>query len=331
MKIRKLNKNESKDLIYTLILGLFIYVFMFMNIPYYIDTPGNLDDVSKIISIDNGYKASSTLNTTYVGEYTNTNLTMYLYSLVNNDWDAYKISDELYDGQSEADAEYEGKADLEESQDYAIMAAYKLASKSYSVNDYNLYVTYIDPNANTNLKVGDDIKYVNAIKIDSKYTMKEIIKNGNDGDKVNLIVNDNESRYAYISVDEDNKYIGILADEDYDLTEDPKVTYNMGDNVSGPSAGFMMSLYIYSSITNLKLPDNLIIAGTGTIDYLGNVGPIGGVKYKLIGSVNKGANIFFVPSENYDEAMSIKEERKYNIEIVKIDTLSDAVKYLEER
>ena len=325
-------KNENiKKIISIISLGLIIYIFMFMKIPYYIDTPGNIENVSKYISISNNYKPNSTINTTYVTEYTNPNLAMFLMSFLNKDWDAVKISNELYSGQSETDANYEGKAELEESRDYAIMSAYKLANKTYAINNFNLYVTYISKDAKTDLRVKDDIKTVNGIKLTSLNSLKEIIKNCNVGDKVNITVNDNQSRYAYVNSNSDGKYIGILANEDYDLDEDPKIVYNSIDNSYGPSAGFMMSLYIYSSITNFSLPSNTIIAGTGTIDSSGNVGIIGGVKYKLIGAAQNGANIFFVPSDNYDEALSIKNEYHYNIQLVKVNTLSDAIKYLESK
>jgi len=330
MKI-KFSKENLKDLLYLLILGLFIYLFMFMRLPYYIDKPGNIDDISKYITIDDSYKPDSTLNSTYVDEFSKVNLSLYLYSFLNKDWDVVKISDELAEGQSESDAKFAGKADIESSRDYAIISAYKLANKSYKVNGYKLYAIYIFPQAKTDLKVGDSIKSINGIAITSGKQIKELIQTYKDGDKLNIIANDNDTRYAIVFNENNNNYIGIQFDEDFDLEEDPKVTYNIGDNVSGPSAGFMMSLYIYSNITNFDLPDNLVIAGTGTIDSDGNVGPIGGVKYKIIGAANNGASVFFVPSDNYDEAVKVKEEHKFNIDVVKVDTLSDAIKYLESK
>ena len=61
----------------------------------------------------------------------------------------------------------------------------------------------------------------------------------------------------------------------------------------------------------------------------GNVGDIGGVKFKLMGAVNNKADIFLVPEENYEEAIKVKKEKGYNIEIVSVKTLKDAIDYLE--
>ena len=73
------------------------------------------------------------------------------------------------------------------------------------------------------------------------------------------------------------------------------------------------------------------IIGTGTIDSEGNVGIIGGIKYKLIGAVNNKAKIFLCPKDNYEEASRLAKERNYDIIIKSISTFDEAIKYLKER
>ena len=78
--------------------------------------------------------------------------------------------------------------------------------------------------------------------------------------------------------------------------------------------------------------DGKTIVGTGTIDINGNVGEISGIKYKLIGAVNKGAEVFLVPvGENYKEAKKLKKERNYDIKLVPVATFDEALKYLESQ
>ena len=92
----------------------------------------------------------------------------------------------------------------------------------------------------------------------------------------------------------------------------------------------MTSLAIYDALIDEDLTNGLTISGTGTIDIDGNVGSIGGVKYKLKGAINNKADIFFVPNgENYDEAIKIAEEKKYDIKIIGVSTLKEAITYLE--
>ena len=90
----------------------------------------------------------------------------------------------------------------------------------------------------------------------------------------------------------------------------------------------MTSLAIYTKLTGIDLLKGRKIVGTGTIDSNGNVGEIGGVKYKLMGAEKGKADIFFVPEENYDEALQVKKEKNYQIEVVKVKTLHEAIEYL---
>ena len=74
-----------------------------------------------------------------------------------------------------------------------------------------------------------------------------------------------------------------------------------------------------------------IIAGTGVIYEDGSVGSIDGVKYKLKGAVKNKAKVFIVPSENYDEAVKLKKEHNYDIEIIEADNLHNVIEKLKNR
>ena len=89
-----------------------------------------------------------------------------------------------------------------------------------------------------------------------------------------------------------------------------------------------MSLSIYSAISDKDILKGRNIAGTGTIDMNGNVGEIGGIKYKIMGAVKNKMDVVLVPSANYEEAIKVKEAKNYKIKIVKVDTFMDAIDYL---
>ena len=92
----------------------------------------------------------------------------------------------------------------------------------------------------------------------------------------------------------------------------------------------MTSLAIYNALTSEDITNGHIIVGTGTIDSDGNVGSVGGVKYKLAGAIKNKAKIFIVPNgENYKEAIELKEKNNYDIEIVGVSTFKEAVDYLK--
>ena len=91
----------------------------------------------------------------------------------------------------------------------------------------------------------------------------------------------------------------------------------------------MMSLMVYNALTKQDLTHGKKIVGTGTISLNGQVGEIGGVKYKLMGAVKDHADIFLVPEGNYQEALEVKKDKKYDIDIVSVKTINDAITYLE--
>ncbi|NYE37583.1 PDZ domain-containing protein [Nocardioides cavernae] len=79
-----------------------------------------------------------------------------------------------------------------------------------------------------------------------------------------------------------------------------QVSVNIADNIGGPSAGLMMSLAIYDTLTPGSMTDGADIAGTGTITPGGEVGPIGGIQQKIAAARDAGAELFFVPADNCD-------------------------------
>ena len=65
--------------------------------------------------------------------------------------------------------------------------------------------------------------------------------------------------------------IGITPGVGFDFPFD--VSVDIADNIGGPSAGLMMSLAIYDTLTPGSLTDGVDVAGTGTITPAGKVGP----------------------------------------------------------
>lgn len=73
------------------------------------------------------------------------------------------------------------------------------------------------------------------------------------------------------------------------------------DQVGGPSAGMMFALGIIDKLTPGLLQGGQSVAGTGTIDQAGTVGPIGGIRQKLAGARNAGADWFLAPADDCGE------------------------------
>jgi len=98
------------------------------------------------------------------------------------------------------------------------------------------------------------------------------------------------------------------------------------DEIGGPSAGLMFSLGIIDKLRPEDLTGGEIVAGTGTIDDAGRVGPIGGVPQKLVGAKASGATFFLTPADNCDEAAA---NAVPGLTLAKVATLDDALEALD--
>ncbi|REF97134.1 PDZ domain-containing protein [Asanoa ferruginea] len=94
------------------------------------------------------------------------------------------------------------------------------------------------------------------------------------------------------------------------------------EDIGGPSAGLMFTLGIIDKLGADDLTGGKIIAGTGTIDDQGNVGPIGGIPQKLVGAKDAGAVAFLVPADNCKEA---SDNAVDGLPLYKVATVDDAL------
>lgn len=117
--------------------------------------------------------------------------------------------------------------------------------------------------------------------------------------------------------------IGVTLRTDYDFEID--VTIQL-DNVGGPSAGMMFALGIIDTLTEGELNGGENVAGTGTIDAAGTVGPIGGIRQKLYGARDAGAEYFLAPEANCDEVIGHVPD---GLQVISTATLDESLDALE--
>ncbi len=315
---------ENYKFLLTLIILFFICTF---ELPYYIDTPGGLIDVSKRLEIEDSYDINGTLNLAYISEFKATIPTL-IYAYFNDDWEIIKKDDVVADNETLEEIAYRNKLLLEEANQNAIMVAFKKAGLDCEVKNREVNITYIYEKADTNLKIGDIIKEINGIKINSKEDALKIIQ---ESDDLKIKVENKGityERYANKVDINGNKLIGITVSETKEVIPSKKVNINFKESESGPSGGFMMSLAIYDYLTSEDLTKGYNIVGTGTIDEDGNIGVIGGIEHKIKAAVKEKADIFFAPKDNYDEALKVVEEENLDIILVKVSHIDEAIAYL---
>lgn len=103
--------------------------------------------------------------------------------------------------------------------------------------------------------------------------------------------------------------LGVSLITDRNVKVKPEVDMDI-ENIGGPSAGLMMSMEIYNQLTKEDETKGHHIAGTGTIDDEGKVGPIGGISQKVVAADKAGADIFFAPNEGGKKDLTTKKRSK---------------------
>ncbi|GAA1442793.1 YlbL family protein [Leifsonia poae] len=175
-------------------------------------------------------------------------------------------------------------------------------------------------------KVGDEITSVNGKPVPGVQSLRTLVSaNGTTKPaEVGITRNGAASTVSITPVKSGGQTVlGIGAGMDYTFPFDVKIQL---DNVGGPSAGQMFALGIMDKLTPGKLNGGKRIAGTGTIDNEGNVGPIGGIRQKMYGARAAGATYFLAPKSNCDE---VTGHIPSGLKVFAVKTLDDSLAALK--
>ncbi|MFC4125278.1 YlbL family protein [Nocardia rhizosphaerae] len=180
------------------------------------------------------------------------------------------------------------------------------------------------------LEVGDELISVDDIPLTSPQDVVDIVGTRAPGDTITLRYRRGDAEQtAPVTLaarpdDEAKGYLGLTPGEG---GRPPlRVEFNLAD-IGGPSAGLMFSLALIDKLSPGELNGGRFVAGTGTIDQEGKVGPIGGIQYKMIAAREAGAETFLVPAANCNEA---RQRAPEGLRLVKVDTLDGAVTSLAD-
>jgi Lon-like protease len=168
---------------------------------------------------------------------------------------------------------------------------------------------------------GDIFETINGKPITSLTVVQDELAAGK-GAPVTLVVQRAGESVTQTITPKDNgagRYIlGIMLKYLFTFPFDVKISL---DKVGGPSAGLMFALGIVDTVTPGDLTGGKHIAGTGTISPDGTVGPIGGIRQKMLGARAGGATLFLAPSDNCDEVVG---NVPAGMQVVKVENLDQA-------
>jgi PDZ domain-containing protein len=172
------------------------------------------------------------------------------------------------------------------------------------------------------LKPKDVITKVQGKPIVDLTELRETLQTVEPGEDVRVTVQrggrTQELDTATIRGEDGQTLLGVFLDPKFRFPFTVKIDI---PDVSGPSAGMVFALGIIDTLTPGDLTGGKRIAGTGTIDADGSVGPIGGIQQKLVGARQAGAEYFLAPSTNCSE---VRGHVPDGLQVFRVSTLADA-------
>ena len=267
------------------------------------------------------------------------NALIYAWSYVNDSVDLYPREVILPKGVTPEELSQISIQNMKTSENVAIAVAltylgYDIGSKGDGVSVVGILD---DSPVKDKLQKGDLLNSINGEEISSATEFIATLRRYQIGDTVTIGVKrdfDGERKNIEVQTKliehveyEGEPMVGFLATTVNERFDFPFEVDIKTGNVGGPSAGLMMALNVYNNLIPEDITNSLVVAGTGTIEIDGSVGPVGGIKQKVIAAKRAGAELILVPTANFEEAIPMATE---STAIVAIDSFEEALKVISE-
>jgi Lon-like protease len=236
-------------------------------------------------------------------------------------------------GGSQSDLDRVDRLTFTDSRTVAGVVALRALGRKVTVERTGVTFDGVDrpaPAYRAGLRPGMVITAIDGLPVPQLKDLEKQMKGRQPGSPIHLSVLDGKRKLEIrtkLTSDPDEKsraIIGILGVHDAPprATLPVKVTISPRGLGRGPSAGLAFALEVYDAVSGRRLANGRKIAVTGTIDLDGNVGPIGGVRQKVLGALRRDADLVLVPVAN---AADGKAAAKGRVQVVPVSSFRQAL------
>lgn len=287
-------------------------VLSFVGLPYVVMSPGPATNIlgsvdgKPLLSVEGAptYPTDGTLDFTTVSVEGGPGVKVTAFD-VGRAWlsDAEEVLDKQQVFPPDADekqVQEEGAAEMAGSQTIATATALRALGRDVPQTVVIATVPKGSPSEGV-LEPDDVLVSIDGAPVNTSDAVRAAVQAHGPGESVPVVVRrDGRERTVTVRTAESagRTVIGVSLRLDYDLPVDVKLHTG---SVGGPSAGLMFSLAIYDVLTPGELNGGKDVAGTGTLADDGSVGPIGGIRQKVVGARRAGAEFFLAPAQNCAE------------------------------
>lgn len=300
----------------TLLVVVLSAVMVLVGVPYVVLEPGPVRDTlgahdgQQLITVkgEQTYPTSGELDLTTVsidgGPGRQVGMLEALQGWLRSDWSVYPEEALFPKGQTAEQAKEESQTEMADSQSSAKAAA--LRELGYAVPMRYVISSLLEGSpAAGRLEPGDVVLTVDGEQPADAAGIRDAVRRhrpGDAADPVRLRVRragaEREVRVVPAPGPDGAPALRVMLAEQYDFPFEVSIRI---DDIGGPSAGTMFALGIIDKLTPGAMTGGRRFAGTGTIDGEGRVGPIGGIRQKVVGARRHGAEFFLAPADNCAE------------------------------
>ena len=306
-----------------------VFALGFFRLPYYALGPGPARDVTPLISFEGParYDTSGHLIMTTVSWYQVTPLQAAA-TWLRHDWRLVPEADLYPPGITHEEEHRRAISDMDTSKIDAAVVALSLLSSYPKQHGRGVLIeaTYPECPADGRLFPGDLVRSIDGVAVSTTREASRAIDAAGPDEVIDFKVKAGGetadvqlTRNTCVKGDPE-PHVGVNMVDSFPF----RISIESGD-IGGPSAGLMYALGLYELMTPGDLTEGRVVAGTGTIDRDGRVGPIGGIADKVVAARESGASLFLAPQGNIDE---LEDVDAGGMQIVPVGTFEDALRAL---
>lgn len=328
-----LNRSKLLQMLAYLGMAVVLLFVLLMPLDYFVFLPGKALELREMVSVPDQDEndTGSFMMTVVLSQ--QANIPLYIRGMLDPNIDLYPAEQVRPSHISNEEYQQQMLDMMNESQLGA--AAVALRESGYEVvqtGEGVLIITVSEESyAQGVLEPGDVLTALNGEPIHIREELTEAMIEMKPGDVVDLLVEREGEPFACsieLTPKTDDPLMGGIGIgcNTYRWSVQLPVEVNVhSQDIGGSSAGLMMSLEIMNQLDPEDITGGYRIAGTGTINFEGQVGPIGGVRQKVMGAIESEADFFFAPKENAEAA---RQQAGHKLTVVEVESIKDALAFL---
>ena len=331
--------------IFVIVVGTAIVTSMFIKVPYYAFSPGNLYDTNELVTV-----TGPTAEADPDGQLMLTTISVSQDRL--SAWGAFigwldptvSVYEEVrvVGDQDRATVRQANLQRMTSSQDVATFVALEELGYDVVLTGTGAFIAAVQPGSAADgvLEQGDTVVAINGQPVEVASDLVDVITASAPGDTVEMTVEplaSDEQTTVEVELganpdDPEAPLLGVqVQTRDGAFNPPDGIEVEFTDRgIGGPSAGLVFTLTIIDELSPGDVTGGATFAVTGEMSPDGSVGPIGGIEQKVVTVRRAGVDVFIIPRGLPAAEMdAARRQAGGEVELIEVSTVDEALEVLE--